>query len=277
MNQFLDRYKELGEEFDPETIEKTTAGGRSYEHDFSSPFIENGYYIWLYVCEPELEQEWNRISEIDYRGKDAQGNDIKYTMIRYLTSLGLRKDSVGVSKLSAKDIEGIEQGKANYLYLKKWSFYAKVYEILWQIDVFRKGGNPSGHSVTQRILYFEAAFKIIRENLWFGVGTGDVVKAFEEHYEQMGSPLSLPWRLRAHNQLLTFLLTYGIVGFVWIMICLLYPVFLEGKYREYLIWMFLMVALLSWLNEDTLETHTGVSFFAFFYSLFLLATVPKKD
>jgi hypothetical protein len=57
----------------------------------------------------------------------------------------------------------------------------------------------------------------------------------------------------------------------------LYPVFLEGKRGDYFFWMFLMVGSFSMLNEDTLETHTGVSFFAFFYALFLLATEPKKD
>jgi len=265
------------EHIDPETIEQATVGGRPYFHDFSSPFIENGYYIWMYICEPELEQEWNRVSEIAYWGEDTQGQEIKYTLIRYLTSLGLRKDSAGIAQLSPEDIVCIEQGKANYIYGKKWSFYAKIYEILWQIDVYRKGGNPSGHSVTQRILYFQAAFGIIRENILFGVGTGDVVNAYKEYYNRSGSSLSNPWRLRAHNQFLTFLLTYGIFGFLWIIISLLYPVFLEGKRRDYFLLMFLMVGLFSMLNEDTLETHTGISFFAFFYALFLLATPPQQS
>ncbi len=265
------------EKVDPKTIEQTTMSGRPYVHDYNSPFIENGHYIWLYLCEPELEQEWNRISSIDYNGVDAQGNSIKYTLIRYLTSMGLKKDSVGVSRLGPEDIKCIEQGKANYLYGKKWSFYAKIYEILWQFDVYRKGGNPSGHSVTQRILYLQAATGIIREHLLFGVGTGDVRSAYEEYYDRMGSPLKERWRLRAHNQFLTFLVTYGIIGFLWIMFSLLFPVYLEGKIKGYFILMFLMVAMLSMLNEDTLETHTGVTFFAFFYCLFLLAKVPEKD
>ena len=265
------------EQVDPETIEQTTAGGRPYSHDFDSPFIENGHYIYLYLCETELEQEWNRISKTDYHGRDAQGNEIKYTLIRYLTSMGLRKDSAGVSRLSREDVEFIEQGKANYLYGRKWSFYSKVYDILWQIDVYRKGGNPSGHSVTQRIHYLRAALGIIRENPWIGVGTGDVSMAFEDYYERMESPLDERWRLRAHNQYLTFLLTYGILGFLWIMFSLLYPVYLESRGRGYFIWTFLLVAFMSMLNEDTLETHTGVSFFAFFYALFLLATVPQEE
>jgi O-antigen ligase len=256
---------------DPETIDKTTEGGRPYRHDFNNPFIENGHYIWLYVCEPELEQEWNRISNLDYHGRDLAGNEIRFTLIRYLTSLGLRKDSVGVHRLTSEDIHNIEQGKANYIYGKKWSFYTKIYEVLWQIDVYRKGGNSSGHSVTQRIYYLEAAWGILRENPWIGVGTGDVMKAFDEYYKRTGSSLSPEWRLRAHNQYLTFLVTYGIPGFLWIMFGLLYPVYLEGKFGEFLMQVFLMVVFLSMLNEDTLETHTGISFFAFFYALFLFA------
>lgn len=275
LTQSLARFYKV-ERIDKETIELTTPGGRPYVHDFDSPFIENGHYVWIYVCEPELRQEWNRRSRFDYDGKDTLGHDIKYTLIRYLTSMGLRKDSTGVSRLSQEDIKSIEQGKANYIYKKKWSFYAKVYEILWQIDTFRKGGNPSGHSVTQRILYLKAALGIIRDQPLIGVGTGDVKSAYEEYYERIDSPLTKEWRLRAHNQFVTFILTYGIIGFVWIMFSLLYPVYLEGKSRDYFVWMFLLVALLSMLNEDTLETHTGVSFFAFFYALFLLAAGSDK-
>ena len=265
------------EKVNPETIEQSTPSGRPYVHDFNNPFIENGNYIGLYLCEPELEQGWNRISEIEYNGKDALGNDIKYTLIRYLTSRGFKKDSVGLSRLKQEDIENIEQGKANYIYGKKWSFYAKIYEILWQIDVYRKGGNPSGHSVTQRILYLEAGLNIFKEHPWIGVGTGDIIDAYEEYYERTQSPLSKDWRLRAHNQFLTFLLTYGIIGFLWIIFCMFYPVRLENKLKDYFIWMFLMVTVLSMLNEDTLETHIGVSFFAFFYCLFLFAILPSKE
>jgi hypothetical protein len=35
---------------------------------------------------------------------------------------------------------------------------------------------------------------------------------------------------------------------------------------------FFMLVVLSMLWEDTLETHTGVSFFAYFYSVFIFGT-----
>jgi len=259
------------EKIDCKSIEQTTLNGNPYSHDFSQDFIENGHYIWLYFCEPELRKEWNLVSEFDYDSKDSLGNEIKYVIIRYLTSKGLRKDSAGMAELDRADIRLIEQGKANYIFGKKFSMYNQMYLILWQIDVFRKNGNPSGHSVTQRILYLQAAIDIIRDNFWYGVGTGDVINSYLAYYKKIDSPLSERWRLRAHNQLLTFLLTYGIFGFIWILIGFLYPVYLERKWNDYFMIVFLLVGFFSMLNEDTLETHTGVSFFAVFYSLFLFA------
>jgi hypothetical protein len=264
------------EEIDPDNIEQATINGNPYTHDFSRTFIENGHYTWLYLCEPELRKEWNLVSEFDYDGRDPQGNRIKYTLIRYLTSKGLRKDSAGLAQLSSKDLRLIEQGKANYLLGRKFSLYNKLYEVLWQIDVFRKNGNPSGHSVTQRVLYLQAALDIIGDHFWTGVGTGDVVNSYSAYYQEVDSPLSERWRLRAHNQLLTFMLTYGIIGFIWILVGILYPVYLERKWNDYFMIMFLLVGFFSMLNEDTLETHTGVSFFAFFYSLFLFAKQDHK-
>ena len=264
------------EKIDPENIEQTTVNGNPYIHDFSQEFIENGHYIWLYFCEPELRKEWNLISDIDYDSQDSLGNEIKYVIIRYLTSKGLRKDSAGMAQLGTEDIRLIEQGTANYLHGKKFSLYNQMYLILWQIDVFRKNGNPSGHSVTQRILYLRAAMDIIGDHFWIGVGTGDVITSYSEYYQEIDSPLTERWRLRAHNQLLTFMLTYGIIGFIWILIGFLYPVYLERKWNDYFMVMFLLVGVFSMLNEDTLETHTGVSFFAFFYSLFLFARQKLK-
>ena len=266
----VDRFYSV-EEVDPENMEQHTLNGNPYTHDFSRKFIENGHYTWIYLCEPELRTEWNEVSKLDFDGLDQNGNHLKYTLIRYMTSKGLRKDSAGLAQLSGKDISLIEQGKTNYLQARKFSLYNKLYEVLWQIDVFRKNGNPSGHSVTQRILYLQAAVQIFRDHFWTGVGTGDVINAYSDYYQKVNSQLSERWRLRAHNQLLTFLLTYGIFGFIWILIGILFPVFLERKWNDYFMIMFLLAAFMSMLNEDTLETHTGVSFFAFFYALFLFA------
>jgi hypothetical protein len=257
-------------------LECCTPAGNGYYHDFDNKQIENGHYVWLYVCEKELEQQWNRRSTLDYQGKDRRGQDLRFTLIRYMTSMGFRKDSVGVSKLSDADITNVEDGLTNYIFSEKLGLYPKLYEVIWQVDVFRKGGNPSGHSVTQRLLYLQAAVTIVRENWLVGVGTGDIIDAYHDYYSDTNSVLSERWRLRAHNQYLTFMVTFGIVGFLWILLSFILPVFIEKKWNNYFFLMFFLIGFLSMLNEDTLETHIGVSFFAFFYSLFLLGLKNGK-
>ena len=49
----------------------------------------------------------------------------------------------------------------------------------------------------------------------------------------------------------------------------------ENKQKDYWFMMFFFIAFLSMLNEDTLETHAGVTFFSYFYSLFLFARDNK--
>jgi len=258
------------EDIDIKSIEKYTKKENPYWHDFENKQIENGNYIWLYISEEELCEEWNKLSDYDYYGKDDRDQEIKYTLIRYLTSKGYRKDAVGIAKLKQEDIKLIESGIANYIFKNNIGLYPRIYQLIWQIDVYLKGGNPSGHSITQRIIYLKTAFQIIKENFWLGTGTGDLQFEFDRHYEKTNSILSEKWRLRAHNQFVTFFIAFGFFGFLWIMFSLVYPVFYEKKNKDFLFLMFFVIALLSMLNEDTLETHAGVTFFSFFYALLLL-------
>jgi len=257
-------------EENPEKLEKYTSQGNLYYHDYQNKHIENGNYIWLYLCEKELREEWNKISEYKYDGKDKMGQDIKNVLIRYLTSKGLRKDADGMAQLNNEDVKAIEDGIANHLFRKRMSLYQRIYKIIWQIDVYFKGGNPKGHSITQRLEYLKTSMQIIKDNIWIGVGTGDVQASFNEYYEKMGSQLTGKWRRRAHNQFITFTITFGVAGVLLILFFLFYPIILEKQRKDYFLWVFLVIALLSMINEDTLETQAGVTFFTFFYSLLLL-------
>ncbi len=257
------------ENIDMNNLDTLTAKGNPYYHNFDDKTIENGQYVGLYQCEKEMREAWNKRSNYPYDGKDEKNQLIKFTLIRYLTSKSYRKDAKGVSKLTEKDIRSIENGMANHIFDDKFSLYPRIYQMIWEIDVYRKGGNPSGHSITQRFEYLKFGWKIFTENFWFGVGTGDVENAFIEKYENSNTLLEPKYWRRTHNQFLTFALTFGIIGFLWIFFALIYPFFAETKKNNYLFSCMLIVSFLSMLNEDTLETQTGVSYFMFFYVLFL--------
>jgi len=133
------------------------------------------------------------------------------------------------------------------------------------------GGRYDGHSVVQRLEYWKAALGIISSNPIIGVGTGDIQDAFDEQYEIMHSHLSDRWRLRAHNQYLTMFAVFGVVGFLLFLFSLIYPYMKEKKTMNFCYSVFLLIILISMITEDTLETQAGVTFYAFFNSLFLFA------
>jgi len=171
--------------------------------------------------------------------------------------------------LKNEEIKAIESGVANYTFLEKWKVYPLVYNALWELYEYKKTGNASGHSLAQRIEYLKTAKEIIKEHFWFGVGTGNVRLAFDKKYIEMNSLLENEWRLRAHNQLVTFLLTFGIFGFIWLIFALFYPAIKEKGFNDFLFTILFLIIIISFINEDTFETQAGVTFFIIFYSVFI--------
>lgn len=263
------------EEISFSNLDTYTSQGNLYINDTTKAARENGHYVWLYLCEEELRTGWNNISDLKYDGLDNKGQKIKYTLIRYLTSRGYRKDAGGIGQLSREDIHAIENGMANYIFLDRFALYPRIYEIIWELDVLNNGGDPSDHSVAQRITYLNGARHIISKNFLFGVGTGDVQQEFNKYYDQTDSKLKKNSRRRAHNQFITFFVSFGFIGFLICILALAGPVIIKKAYLNYLLVIFLIIGFASMMNEDTLETQTGVSFFMFFYSLFIFSM--RKD
>ena len=246
-----------------------TALHNPYYHDTTRKIIENGHYVWINVSFKELKAGWNKISKIPFDSLDKKGQKIRYTLIRYLTSKGLTKDAQGLKQLSNEDIKLIENGETNYLAKNEFSPYYIIYKILWEIDVYKKTGNANNHSVTQRFEFLKAAMHIIKNNFWFGTGTGDVKQEYFNYYSNSHTKLKPKFWLRAHNQFVTFLLTFGIFGFIIVLIAIFVPPVLTKAHKLFLFNLFFAIVLFSFLNEDTLETQMGVTFFSFFYSIFV--------
>jgi len=255
-------------------LKKTTKYGRNYSHNIESKLTENENYVWLYVCDEELETTWNKVSKINYRSKDKKGQPLYSTLIRYMTSKGLRKDQEGVEKLNADDVKNIELGITNELDHKSLGIRKRINQLLFEIDSYSKSGNASGQSLTQRLEYWKTGFGIAKNNLLIGVGTGDVKVTFDNAYENNNSMLEKKYRHRAHNQYLTFLITFGIPGLILFLAVLIAPLLKKPISSLYL--SFFIIASMSFISEDTLETQAGVSFFAFFnYFLLLIKVKPS--
>jgi hypothetical protein len=264
------------EKVDIKSLDKKTVNGNLYFHDPNDWNVENGHKLALYICQPELRQEWNKRSNFKYDSVDMKQQPIVFTLLRYMTSKGLRKDSVGITQLTPNDIHSIEHGITNEIYTRNLGLKSRVYEVIWEFDQYRHGAGVNKHSVTQRIVYMQIALELIKDNFWFGIGTGDLNVAYANYYQTHNTGLSKDRQFLTHNEFLRFFVVFGFIGFLIIMAAFLLPVFIEKKWFSYYFVMIFTIVFLSFLNEDTLESHIGVTFSILFYSLFLWG-VKKED
>ena len=261
---------------DFKSLERQSAQGNDYWHDTVCFPVENGKFVGLYFCRPEMREAWNQRSALDYDGLTLNGENLEATLARYLTSKDLRKDAAGVAALTEQDIRNVEQGVANYVTWSHPGAYARLAETLFEYQQYRRFNNPNGGSLSQRLEYTKASWHLIKRHPVFGVGTGDIPKAYQQAYDELQSPLKPEFRHKAHNQYLSITVGFGIVGLLLFLLVVCYPFLSTQRCRNYLYTVFVVIMLISMLPEDTIETQAGVTFYALFNSLFIFA-FRKKD
>lgn len=253
-----------------------TKKGNAYSNIYNNKETENGYLTYYHICRKELEGAWNKRSSINFDSKDKKGQPIIFTIIRYITSKGLKKDEEGVLKLTMEDIKAIENGSTNAKYTSVFNPASRLYSIIWECDNYIRTGNPNGYSAMMRIEFWKASLGIISNNKLIGVGTGDMNIAFKEYYQKTNSPLDEKWRLRSHNQFLSITVGFGIFGLCWFIFILFYPLFQINKI-DFLYISFFLIFIISLLNEDTLESQAGLTFYVFFNTFFLFCRKDKIE
>lgn len=259
-----------------ESLEKTTPYGETYRHDTIFFTTENQQWIGLYLCESELEKAWNQRSNMKYNSKDERGNIINYTLIRYLTSMNLRKDRDGVNALSKEDISNIEKGIANKNYTRGIGIKHRLHKLYWEYLMNKTNGDIKGHSMFQRLELWKTSVEILKKNWLFGAGTGDVPDVFKQELMEKNSPLK-ETRMRSHNQYLSLFIAFGIFGFLLCLFSFIYPFFKTKQFFDYFCMVFLIVFFVSMITEDTIESQDGVTFYAFFSSLYLFLKPLNRE
>lgn len=272
-----DFYSRIELDYDQYDIEqKRSPNGELYWVDVNDMRTENGVLIRRFIAWQEIEKEWNKRSEIDFKSKDLKGQALEHTLNRFLSSKGLKKDSVGISKLSDREIEAIEQGIANVYYLEHNSFKNRIYNSFFEFEEYKRTRNASGFSLAMKYEFWRTAKSIINQNFWIGTGTGDIEAAFKNEYVKQESKLEEVFRRRSHNQYLTVWATFGIVGLLLFLMSIFLPAFYSLPNRQIYLF-FLGILSISFLTEDTLETQAGVTLFAFFNSLLVLGLINFSD
>lgn len=240
-----------------------TTSGNPYRFEDNS-IVENGHCIGYYICDSELQTAWKMRSDTVYDELTAA------TLIRYLNSLGLRKDSAAVMQLSDEDIRHIENKTANAYYVRKGNIRRGIYETFFGISLYKKYGVINESSMLERVELWHASWNIIQDNWLLGVGIGQQRTALDQQLVAQHSPIADKKKQRgSHNQFLTFWIAAGIIPLLYFCFLLVFPFVAMRPRITFLYFALILLLFLSMLVEDTLNAQTGRMLYTIFIPLLL--------
>jgi len=251
------------------SLDSRTSRGNPYLHDTLNIIRENGNPVYLYIADGELREEWNERSSLDYDGENLAGLELRATLFRYMSSLGLRKDAEDFMRLNDNDIAAVERGVTNHLNLNRPGFYVRAYEEMMSLYIYYESSRQMTEwgSLTKRIDLWRASWVAFRERPLLGWGTGSILPAVEHGLQKNGSSLS-GLNMKPHNQYLHILLTLGVAGLIFTVLLYAFFVVKRQAHRSLMFILFLAVFLVNFLGNNSLESQPGQNLFVFFSMIY---------
>lgn len=154
------------------------------------------------------------------------------------------------------------------------SFQNRFRFVLWDFQHYSRGGYVEGLSDTPRVLSWQAGFDIFTNNIFMGVGAGDVKTSTVNWYLRNSPHLKDYERLIPSNEILLYACIGGLLSGLVMLLILGIPFFL--RQRQSFLWVgFHSLIIMISMYEVNLETQFGVFLYAFFSMLFF--TISSQD
>jgi len=139
--------------------------------------------------------------------------------------------------------------------------------------VTSESNTETTESSSVRLLVWESSNQVIKDNLLFGVGTGDAKEALIKEYSKRNIKTAVENKLNAHNEYYQIFICLGLIGFIILFLNLVYPLAFAVQTKHYLYIFFILIISFNFLSESMLETQAGVIFYAFFNSILCFTAV----
>ena len=242
-------------------------GGEKYQFDLKDNTTENGFYLWENIAQKELDRAWNRKSKISFNSKDKKNQPVKATLYRFLTSKGLNKDSLGLSKLTKNEIQKIENGETSSVEYN--NFERRIRSLLFQRESRKKSSDSNNQSINQRVVFWKAGIDIFLSKPVIGHGPGGAKTQFKKYYKNRNTNLKKSNQLLAHNQFITQAINLGGLGaIIWLFIILYSFLKVENEMSLFFV-PYLILMFFAFMSDDMLEVQAGATIFSFFGTLLL--------
>jgi O-antigen ligase len=140
------------------------------------------------------------------------------------------------------------------------SLQNKVAYMHYDMTQYAKG-EVNNLSDGVRLISMKGGLEVAKQNLWLGVGSGDLKTEMNRFYNAAYPQLAEVDRKLPHNQLIWTLTTTGIVGLALFLFAFAFPLFANGNFKHWLLLVLHLILFSSFFTEATLEEQIGTGFY----------------
>jgi O-antigen ligase len=130
------------------------------------------------------------------------------------------------------------------------------------------------NELTLRLAILDCSVTIIKDNLFFGTGVGDVMPDLIALYRKLDFKFGFNNAYDPHNQYVRVCLATGVVGLALFLANLIATFVSALRSADWLVVSFMIVMAIAFLFESVLDRHTGIVIYAFFHSVLIFG---RKD
>lgn len=129
--------------------------------------------------------------------------------------------------------------------------------------LFEPSTHHSPQETDKRLLIWNDAIELIKQDPLFGVGIGDAPALLKTIHKKWNIDKMEDYN--AHNQFFEIWMAAGLLALLLFVVALFLPLRDALKNKDHVLVLFLALMFINFLVESVLFTLAGVSFFAFFY------------
>lgn len=149
------------------------------------------------------------------------------------------------------------------------SFRTRIEVSLWDYHMYQnQAGIYKDNSISSRLLAWGEAWEIFTENPIAGIGLEDIGPEIERRLIQKGMYTTVPDHIKIpHNLYLKYLSGVGILGFLYLLWVVFFPIQHALKKKDTLMITFIGLIAIAFLFENFPERQIGIVFFCLGYLL----------
>ena len=146
-----------------------------------------------------------------------------------------------------------------------------------ELDDFESPENEVFSSFVTRVSIWKTAWERAQEDIWVGVGAADGKDVLNKAYIDTNQQFLAKYKFPTHNQYLDFLLKFGILGLIGVLVYIFNILYLGWKMKHSLVLFFFILFFTSNLTDDFLIRYDGITFSALWISIFATIYLNSKQ